>query len=101
MTGKGVGWGRALLERLAIRAHDEGIRHFSASLLVENRAMLALFERLGEVHVTGRYGGTEEIDVHLPVSSRRASPSSRGTAYRSERTGGCLDEGSLIGGTRA
>jgi GNAT superfamily N-acetyltransferase len=62
------GLGRALLERLAIRAHDEGIRHFSASLLVENRAMLALFKRLGAVHVTGRDGGTEEIDVHLPIS---------------------------------
>jgi GNAT superfamily N-acetyltransferase len=65
---QGRGPGRALLERLAIRAHDEGIRHFSASLLVENRPMLALFERLGAVHVTGRDGGTEEIDVHLPIS---------------------------------
>jgi hypothetical protein len=26
-----------------------------------------VFERLGAVHVTGRYGGTEEIDVHLPI----------------------------------
>ena len=65
---QGRGLGRALLERLAIRAHDEGIRHFSASLLVENRAMMALFEHLGSVHVTGRSGGTEEIDVHLPIS---------------------------------
>jgi GNAT superfamily N-acetyltransferase len=65
---QGRGLGRVLLERLAIRAHDEGIRHFSASLLVENRAMLALFERLGAVHVTGRDGGTEEVDVHLPIT---------------------------------
>ena len=67
------GLGSALLERLATRAHDEGIRHFSASLLVENRAMLTLFERLGAVHVTGRSGGTEEIDVHLPIN-RDESP---------------------------
>jgi GNAT superfamily N-acetyltransferase len=65
---QGRGLGRVLLERLAIRAHDEGVRHFRASLLVENRAMLALFERLGAVRITGRYGGTEEIDVHLPIS---------------------------------
>jgi hypothetical protein len=29
--------------------------------------MLALFERLGAVRITSRYGGTEEIDVHLPT----------------------------------
>lgn len=62
------GLGTVLLERLAIRAHDEGIRHFSASLLVENRAMLALFARVGTVHMTGRSGGTEEVDVHLPIT---------------------------------
>jgi GNAT superfamily N-acetyltransferase len=64
---QGRGLGRVLLERLAIRAHDEGIRHFSASLFVENRAMLALFGRIGTVTVTGRDGSTEEIDVHLPI----------------------------------
>lgn len=70
---QGRGLGKVLLERLAIRAHDEGIRHFSASLLVENRAMLALFEHLGTIRVTGRDGATEEIDVHLPIS-RDESP---------------------------
>ena len=30
--------------------------------------MMALFEHLGSVRVTGRSGGTEEIDVHLPIS---------------------------------
>ena len=70
---QGRGLGRVLLERLAIRAHDEGIRHFSASLLVENRAMLALFERLGAIRITGREGGTEEIDVHLPISRDESS----------------------------
>jgi GNAT superfamily N-acetyltransferase len=74
------GLGRVLLERLAIRAHDEGIRHFSASLLVENRAMLALFERLGAISITGRYGGTEEIDVHLPIA--RDEPSRLTDALR-------------------
>jgi GNAT superfamily N-acetyltransferase len=67
------GLGTVLLERLAIRAHDEGIRHFSASLLVENRAMLALFARVGTVHMTGRSGGTEEVDVHLPITPHEPS----------------------------
>lgn len=77
---QGRGVGRALLERLAIRAHDEGIRHFSASLLVENRAMLTLFERLGAVRITSRSGGTEEIDVHLPID--RDEPSQLTEALR-------------------
>jgi GNAT superfamily N-acetyltransferase len=67
------GLGKVLLERLAIRAHDEGIRHFSASLLVENRAMLALFERVGTVHMTARSGGTEEVDVQLPITPHEPS----------------------------
>ena len=60
--------GTVLLERLATRAHDEGIRHFSASPLVDNRAMLAPFARVGTIHMTGRSGDTEEIDIHLPIT---------------------------------
>ncbi len=77
---QGRGLGRILLERLAIRAHDEGIRYFNASLFVENRSMLALFEHLGTVHITGRYGNTEEIDVQLPIT--RDEPSQLTEALR-------------------
>lgn len=61
------GLGGKLLRRLCARAAENRIRIFSASLLAANDAMLALFERLGEITVTRRDGPTIEIDVELPV----------------------------------
>jgi GNAT superfamily N-acetyltransferase len=63
---QGRGVGAALLERLADRARQEGIREFTATLLSENRAMRTLFERLGVLRVV-RGGPVQEIDVALPV----------------------------------
>jgi RimJ/RimL family protein N-acetyltransferase len=65
---QGRGVGGALLGRLATRAREEGIERFKASLLVENRAMLALFERLGSLHLR-RDAATAEIEVQLPVAA--------------------------------
>jgi hypothetical protein len=39
-----------------------------------------VFDRLGAVRITGRDGGTEEIDVHLPIS--RDDPSELTEALR-------------------
>ena len=61
------GLGGKLLRRLCARATENRIRVFTASLFASNEAMLALFERLGEVTVTRRDGPTLEIDVELPV----------------------------------
>lgn len=63
---QGRGVGGALLTRLAGRAREEGVREFTATLLSDNRAMLALFERLGVLRVA-RGGAVQEIDVALPV----------------------------------
>jgi GNAT superfamily N-acetyltransferase len=60
------GVGGALLTRLAARAREEGIREFTATLLSDNRSMLALFRRLGVLRVV-RDGAVQEIDVCLPV----------------------------------
>ncbi len=62
------GLGGKLLRRLCARAAENRIRVFSATLFAANDAMLALFERLGEVTVTRRDGPTIEITVELPVS---------------------------------
>jgi hypothetical protein len=48
-------------------------RYLRDPALVENRAMLALFARVGTVHMTGRSGGTEEVDVHLPITPHEPS----------------------------
>jgi RimJ/RimL family protein N-acetyltransferase len=61
------GLGGKLLRRLCARATENRIRVFSASLFATNEAMLALFERLGELSVTRRDGPTLEIVVELPV----------------------------------
>ncbi len=62
---RGVGW--VLLERLADRALAVGVREFSASLLASNRAMLALFARLGRMEVRHDSGTTTRLTVHLPA----------------------------------
>jgi GNAT superfamily N-acetyltransferase len=67
---QGRGLGRALLSRLAERARERGIRRFCATVLTENRAMLALFRRLGDVEVLNQEGNAVEIDVSLPVDDR-------------------------------
>jgi RimJ/RimL family protein N-acetyltransferase len=63
---QGRGVGGLLLRLLAKRAREEGIREFDASLLTDNRAMLALFRRLGALRVV-RAGTVQEIQVALPL----------------------------------
>jgi RimJ/RimL family protein N-acetyltransferase len=66
MQGRGLGG--VLLRRLCDRATEHGIRTFTAGLLTTNHSMLRLFEKLGEVRVTGRTGPQISIDVELPVA---------------------------------
>jgi GNAT superfamily N-acetyltransferase len=65
---QGRGVGRVLLEALAGRAGDEGVKRFQATLLRSNRAMLEAFRRIGAVEVTRRELEELEICVELPVS---------------------------------
>lgn len=80
---QGRGLGRVLLRRLTARAAEHRIHKFTASLFIDNRAMLALFERLGEVRVIGGEGRIVDIDVELPVAARDAL----GIALRTAATG--------------
>jgi GNAT superfamily N-acetyltransferase len=64
--GKGVGG--VLLDRLVERAQAVGVTEFTASLLVENRAMLALFARLGRMEVRHDAGSTAHIFVTFDTS---------------------------------
>jgi GNAT superfamily N-acetyltransferase len=65
---QGYGLGGLLLTRLTERAAHNGVRVFTARLLTDNRSMLGLFEKLGNVTVTARNGAETEIDVELPLS---------------------------------
>jgi GNAT superfamily N-acetyltransferase len=65
---QGRGLGGVLLERLARRATEVGVTEFSASLLTDNRAMLALFARLGRIDVRHDQGSTARLNVCLDVA---------------------------------
>jgi len=77
-----------LLDRLAERARAEGIAHFTALLLAENREMLELLETIGEVRVVDRQSGTVEIEAELasagagPVLHGLLGASARGLGVR-------------------
>lgn len=62
---QGRGLGAVLLERLAERARELGVTEFTASLLTTNRAMLALFERLGTTDVHREDGTVIGLNVCL------------------------------------
>jgi GNAT superfamily N-acetyltransferase len=65
---RGVGTG--LLDRLAARAREEGITHFVALVLAENRGALELFEGLGGATTEGVDGGNRELLIELPEPGR-------------------------------
>jgi len=60
------GAGTLLLDALAARAREEGVAHFTASMLATNHEMLDLFRKLGPTRITDAAGTTVEIDAELP-----------------------------------
>ncbi len=63
---QGRGVGTTLLQELAARAREEGIRQFSATVLAENEMMLDLLSRLGDARVTGREHGVIDLLMDVP-----------------------------------
>jgi GNAT superfamily N-acetyltransferase len=72
---QGRGLGTLLLEGITMRAREEGVDTFTAPMLVENRHMMDLLERLGAVRVLDRASGIVAVEVHLPAIG--ASPELR------------------------
>ena len=64
---QGRGLGTELLTRLADRARQEGIRHFTALVAADNAAVIGLLQdsRIG-VSVTHRESGAVEYEITLP-----------------------------------
>ncbi len=69
------GLGTVLLRELAQRAAEEGIGHFTAQILADNRPMLTLAHRLGHAETT-RDGTTVSARIELPAAPRQAATSS-------------------------
>ncbi len=69
------GLGTVLLRELAQRATQEGIRHFTAEILAENRPMLTLAHRLGHAETTYR-GSTVSARIDLTSATEQAEADS-------------------------
>ena len=69
---QGRGVATELLDRLLVRAREEGVERFSALVLAENAEALRLLERLGDT-VQHRVGSQVELDIELPAP-RQTSP---------------------------
>ena len=65
--GRGVGKAllTALLTALSQRAREEDVHRFTATVLSQNRGVLQLLGRLGDVRVRSQGGGTLELAVEL------------------------------------
>jgi RimJ/RimL family protein N-acetyltransferase len=62
---QGRGLGSALLRRLVQRAREEGITRFTADIMADNRAMLALIRKLGPTEVAHQDGPIVTVGVDL------------------------------------
>jgi len=88
---QGRGLGSVLLERLVERARENGVERFEATLFTDNRAMLALFERIGDVEVLSHEGQTIQIDIALSTEDDGALREALRVAARGEVEGSGLD----------
>jgi GNAT superfamily N-acetyltransferase len=62
----GRGLGTALLDALAERAREEGVRKFTALVLARNEDMIDMLFRLGPAKIVSRAQGAVEIEAELP-----------------------------------
>jgi RimJ/RimL family protein N-acetyltransferase len=63
---QGCGLGKAMARALSDRARELGIDRFEATMLVDNRPMLAVLEWLGEIERLGTESGTVKVEIVLP-----------------------------------
>jgi len=70
---QGRGVGSLLLDEIAHRARQEGIRYFAAPVLAQNETAIALLSRLGDTTVTNN--GTE-VELLVSLGEDDGSPPS-------------------------
>ena len=71
---QGRGLATVLLDRLATRAREEGVRRFTATALAANEEVIDLLERLGPSHRSHGSGDVVEMEIELPVEADADSP---------------------------
>ena len=62
----GRGLGTAMLNEIAERAREEGVKRFSAYVLARNDDMIDMLFRLGEARIVDRANGAVQIETELP-----------------------------------
>jgi hypothetical protein len=86
---QGRGVATALLERLTARAHEEGITHFLALVLTENRDAIELFDHMAPDRSPPRRSasGHLELVIELPEPGTPTRESRLGRALRAAARG--------------
>jgi GNAT superfamily N-acetyltransferase len=86
---QGRGAATALLERLVVRARDEGITHFLALVLTENREAIELFDNVASGDSARRRSasGHLELVIELPEPGTPTGESRLGRALRAAARG--------------
>lgn len=91
----GIGLGKALSRALAERARELGIGRFEATMLNDNRPMMAVLRALGEVRTITREGDSVSVEVELPEAEPETGErvggvlrAVRDEAFELERAGG-------------
>ena len=86
---QGRGAATALLERLVARARDEGITHFLALVLTENREAIELFDNVasGDSARRSSASGHLELVIELPEPGTPTGESRLGRALRAAARG--------------
>jgi RimJ/RimL family protein N-acetyltransferase len=62
----GRGLGTAMLNEIAERAREEGVKRFSAYVLARNDDMIDMLFRLGDARIVDRANGAVQIEAELP-----------------------------------
>ena len=78
------GLGTILLDRIVVRATEEGVRRFTATVLQTNDEVLALLRTLGPLEYRSVASGVIELAVPLPVAGP-CPPSLRGALHAAAR----------------
>jgi GNAT superfamily N-acetyltransferase len=68
---QGRGLGTLLLNAIAARAREDGIRTFTAWMLESNAEMMDLFQHLGPVRILERDAGVVQIEVAITARGGR------------------------------
>ena len=97
---RGRGIGTRLLEQLAARAAEQGIKRFVAEVMAENEPMLRVFSEAGFSVSRSLTGGVVEVTFPIDATADVRRPSRRARPYRRRRLAAAILRAAFGGGAR-